>query len=285
MSEEVRKNDVFNAPTAKEQLHTNEVSSNAIFEVPKIEVPLPSNGLVYPPESPLHGKQTILIESMTTKQENILTSRVSAKRGTTLTELVKSCLCDKTVDPRKMLTADRNTVMIALRASGYGPDYHVSVDCPKCGENSKQEFDLSSLPVRRLEIHPVESNSNIFSYTLPQTKAIVHFKFLLGEDEEEIVQTQAAKKKRGIVENDMVTSNLLHSIVSITTQKATYTDRAKIAAALPSLPAYDSRALRKYIQDNEPGMQMKGMMECPHCEHVQEVDMPLGANFFWPDSE
>lgn len=283
MTENVRKNQVFEAPSAKEQFSQHS-AGGLVFEVPSIEVPLPSNGLVYPEGHPLHKKESIVIESMTAKQENILTDRVLMKKGATLTELIRSCLKDKGIDPRKMLMGDRNTIMVQLRGSGYGPDYSALVTCPECGEKSKQQFDLSTLPIKRLQITPVEPYSNLFSFELPQTKAIVKFKFLTGEDEEQVTQLHMAKKKSGLTDGDNITSALLQSVQSIIYKGVEHTDRNQLYNGLRTLPAFDSQALRNFIQNNEPGIGLKGMIECPHCDHTGEVDMPIGANFFWPDS-
>lgn len=276
-----RKNEIFEAPNAQDQVRAAPPEVTGLkFEVPVVEVPLPSNGIVYPADHPLHGKTSVMIESMTTRQENILTNRALAKQGTMLSSLITSVLREKGVDPRAMLTGDRNTLMVALRVSGYGPEYTVQMVCPVCSHAFKQEFDLSQLPVKRLEIQPVREGVNEFSFVLPLSKATVVFKFLTGADEEEIAQTQVRKKKQGLESADLVTQGLMYSIVSIHGE----TDRSKIARVINSLRAFDSRALRKHIADNEPGMQLKGWMECPNCDHTREVDMPMEANFFWPDA-
>jgi hypothetical protein len=181
-----------------------------------------------------------------------------------------------------MLTGDRNTVMVALRITGYGPEYRVMAGCPECGEQSKQTFALDSLPLRRLGIKPKIQGANVFQFELPQSKKIVTFKFLTGADEDELAAIQSQKKKAGLeANNDLVTLALLHSVISIDG----VTDKAQLAQALPKMPAFDSRALRSFIEENEPGMQLKGNMLCPHCGSSSEVDMPLGADFFWPKSK
>ena len=39
------------------------------------------------------------------------------------------------------------------------------------------------------------------------------------------------------------------------------------------------------IDKNEPGIEMKSWMDCPHCLETSEVRLPMGASFFWPDAE
>ena len=62
------------------------------FEIPVESIPLPSNGAVYPADSPLHCRETVDIRAMTAREEDILTSRALIKKGTVITELIKSCL-------------------------------------------------------------------------------------------------------------------------------------------------------------------------------------------------
>jgi hypothetical protein len=250
------------------------------FEVPLESVPLPSNGVVYPSESALHMKETVEIRSMTAREEDILTSRALIKKGTVITELIKSCLIDKKIYVPDMLAGDRNAIMVALRITGYGAEYAVEADCPKCNVRSKQEFNLGDMPIKRLQIEPVTKGQNVFEFKLPVTKKTVKFKFLTGRDEEEISTIQERTKKQGAQADNIVTNRLQFAIVSIDGK----TDRSAINGFIRNMPARDSMSLRKFIDANEPGIDMKGNFDCPSCSDVNEVRVPLGASFFWPDA-
>lgn len=250
------------------------------FEVPLESVPLPSNGVVYPPESSLHMRETVEIRSMTAREEDILTSRALIKKGTVITELIKSCLIDKKIYVPDMLAGDRNAIMVALRITGYGAEYAVEADCPKCNVRSKQEFNLGDMPIKRLQIEPVAKGQNVFEFKLPVTKKTVNFKFLTGRDEEEISTIQERTKKQGAQADNIVTNRLQFAIVSIDGK----TDRSSINGFIRNMPARDSMSLRKFIDANEPGIDMKGNFDCPSCSDVNEVRVPLGASFFWPDA-
>ncbi len=250
------------------------------YEVPVESVPLPSNGVVYPTESPLHGRETVDIRAMTAREEDILTSRALIKKGTVITELIRSCLMDKRISVPEMLVGDRNALMIALRVTGYGSEYSIEADCPKCSARSKQEFDLGALPIKRLEIEPVTVGQNIFEFKLPTTKKTVHFKFLTGRDEEDINVGQERAKKQGAQADNLITTRLQYAIVSVDGK----TDRGSINGFIRNMPARDSMSLRKFIDAHEPGIDMKGDLDCPSCNEISEVRMPLGASFFWPDA-
>jgi len=284
VSKETREgNEVFTADQAKQAgFQTRNIMADDFgLEVPVEAVPLPSNGIVYPADSPLYGLETLDIKAMTAREEDILTSRALIKKGTVITELIKSCLMDKSIDVNEMLVGDRNAIMTALRVTGYGSQYSAEVDCPDCGERSKQDFQLTELPIKRLDISPVADGTNLFEFKLPFTKKKVHFRFLTGQDETDISVTQDRRKKMGTHLDNLITSRLQHQIVAVDGIK----DRNKINMFVGNMPARDSLALRKHIDAHEPGIEMKQWMDCVHCMESSEVRLPMGASFFWPDAD
>ena len=130
-------------------------------------------------------------------------------------------------------------------------------------------------------VDPTGENQNLFEFELPYTKKTVKFKFLTGNDEEEIQRLDARRKKMGQLSDSMVTTRLEYAIVEI----AGVTDRSKINNFIRNMPARDSRALRNFIDTNEPGIEMSSWFDCGACGESSEVQVPLGASFFWPDAE
>jgi hypothetical protein len=171
--------------------------------------------------------------------------------------------------------------MTALRITGYGADYNVELDCPACDTRQKAEFILTDLPMKYLEIEPVSPGANLFEFELPVSKKKVHFKFLTGKDEAEMSLISDRQKKQGSRVDSLVTRRLQFSIKAIDG----ITDKSKINHFIRNMPARDSLTLRKYMDKSEPGIDMKSWMSCIACDEHSEVRLPLGANFFWPDSE
>lgn len=248
------------------------------FDIPTQLVPLPSKGAVYPEGSSLHGVEAVEIRAMTAREEDILTSRALIKNGTVITKLLESCLVDKSINVRDMLAGDRNAVMIGVRITGYGQGYQVETECGECEAKQETEFDLARLPIRPLKVEPVAPGSNEFEFVLPLSKKRVRFKFLTGSDEEDISKAADRLKRKGFINESLVTTRLQYSILSIDG----VTDRAAITQAARHMPAQDSAALRKYINENEPGVDMTQEVECTSCGAIDDVAMPLGATFFWP---
>ena len=86
------------------------------------------------------------------------------------------------------------------------------------------------------------------------------------------------QKALGTNASSNVTSFLENAIVSV----EGVTDRAKIKHFILNMPAFDSRQLRQYIIDNEPGMDMTCSFTCKNCGASNETAMPMTAEFFWP---
>ena len=255
------------------------------IELPATAVPLPSSGRVYSKDHPFSGVDAVEIRGMTAREEDILTNPALLKRGTVISELIRSCLVEDRVDPSSLLNGDRNALVVAIRVTGYGPEYDAEIECSECSTKTNQSFNLIEMPIRRLEIEPVSEGQNVFEYVLPFSKKRVKFKFLTGRDEEEIATTQERQRKlatvSGAVGSAAVTTQLLHSIISI----EGVTDRQKIAGFVRTvMPARDSLALRTYIKQNEPGILMKQDVTCGHCGRAEEVSMPMGIKFLWPNA-
>ena len=280
MSDRNERNQVFTGGSQPGVMSKDVMKDDFGFEIPVESIPLPSKGVAYPPDSPLHLRETVDVRAMTAREEDILTSRALIKKGTVITELIKSCLVDKRIDVSQMLSGDRNALMVALRVTGYGADYVVEVDCPACSTKSKQTFNLSDLELKPLDLEPVEVGQNVFETVLPVTKKKVRFKFLTGSDEEEILAIQERKKKMGAMGDNVVTTRLQFSIVAIEGK----TDKALLSSFIRSMPARDSLHLRNFIEKNEPGIDMTSHMDCPSCSEVSEVRIPLGVTFFWPSA-
>lgn len=275
------KNAILKAKSAAENNIPVKQQRDLGLEIPTHNVPLPSRGLIYAPDSPLCDKDTIEIKAMTAKEENILMSRALVRKGTVISELIKSCLLDKDIDVSTMISGDRNALMVAIRVTGYGPQYVTRVTCPSCENQQDFMFDLNALDIKEIDLEKLQQvapNTNKFHFTLPVSKKKVVFKFLTGKEEELILQTTEAKKKKGLANDELVTTRLIHSVVSIDDE----TERNFINQFVNNMLARDSRALRTHINENEPAIDMSQTFTCNSCGFEEVIPIPLGAEFLWP---
>ena len=285
------KNSIFAAKAASEGLGLGGVpmqnapqtaKKDLGFELPVASVPLPSRGLVYP-DGPLHLAETIDIKAMTAKEEDILMNRTLVRKGTVVTELIKSCILDKSIDVNNMISGDRNALMVAVRITGYGSDYSPKVTCPSCDTQQDFSINLQDLPIKELDLNKLKQVSpgqNAFEVQLPVSKKTVVFKFLTSKDEERILQEAEARRKKGFTQETLITSKLMASIISIDG----VTTMGFINQFCQFMPAKDSLVLRKLINDCEPGIDMTSEFTCNGCGHQEVLSVPLGPSFFWPES-
>lgn len=273
------KNAVFSARQAQQSVQSPTPSLRD--EVPVEVVPLPSCGLLYPSNHPFHNLDRVEVASMTAKEEDLLTSAALIKKGTVITELIRSCLIDRRVDPDSLLSGDRNSLITAIRIMGYGADYEASVKCSECDALTKRTFNLSALPIKRLELTPSVPFENSFEFVLPRSGKRVQFRFMTGAGESEVnTHNEKQKKVYGHQKDVHVTAALTYAIISIDGD----TDRARIARFVSVMPAGDSQALRKYMRENEPGVVMRQESKCVACGNEEEVAIELNSTFLWPNT-
>lgn len=266
-------------PDSGQVLRQNIMKDEFGWEVPVETIPLPTKGLIYHPDSPLYNTQHLQIKAMTAREEDILASPAFHKEGTALTHLIKSCLINKEIDVESMINGDRMALMIGIRVTGYGPEYHAESSCKSCNTSNNFCVDLTTLPIKRLSIEPVSPGENKFNFRLPVTKKLVTFKYITArEDRERNIQNKSMQKVLGTSISNNITSFLENSILEI----EGVSDRMKIRHFVLNMPAFDSKALRKFIVENEPGMDMSCSFVCKNCNAHNETVMPMTTEFFWP---
>jgi len=252
------------------------------FVTPTDFVTLPSKGKGYPTNHPLYNQEVVEIKYMTAKEEDILTSRALLKKNLAIERFLQSIMKDKRVNPKDMLIGDRNAVIVAARASGYGENYETSVGCPACGERSMVSFDLANPKVHEgtmPEIGDVEMTPNgTYLVTVPVSKFRVELKLMTGEDENYISHIMISNKK-----NKMPETNMSEQYKRMVTSVQGYTDRRAINHFLTNAPARDMRFIRTIYKAISPDVKIVNDFNCQSCGHEQELEVPFGADFFWPD--
>lgn len=259
----------------------NVVKDDFGWEVPVETVPLPTKGLLYNPNSTLYNRETMPIKAMTAHEEDILSSQALIREGTVISTLIRSCVTDKSFNVNELTLGDRNALMMSIRITGYGPQYNATLDCQSCGAKNKTSVDLSELKIKRLTIKPIEAGTNEFEFKLPVSKKSVRFKFVTIKDE--IDRTETEKAKSNVLNLKLeknVTSYLKKTIVQVDGIR----DRNKINQFINVMPAFDSRSLRNYIREHEPGMDMTIQHKCDKCGYHNEAQLPMSSEFFWPST-
>ncbi len=113
---------------------------------------------------------------------------------------------------------------------------------------------------------------------MPYSKFKIEFKILMGEDEIQIANSQAAKRKRKMLES-ITSDQYKRMIISIEGHR----DRSIIERYVESMPTIDSRHLRACYKSIAPDVKISDEFHCHSCGHEQEMEVPFGADFFWPN--
>ena len=252
------------------------------FVVPTEFVELPSKGLFYGEGHPLHNQDTIEVKQMTAKEEDILTSRALLKKGVALDRVISSIIVDKKINPASLLVGDRNAILISARVSGYGNEYHTKATCPACGETQEYQFDLNDAEVysgdNLLPEEAVRNEDGTFTTTLPKTKIEITYRLLNGADERALLaQLENARKRKK--EENSITRQLKQIVVAVNGD----TEQKNINFVVDNMPSSDSRHLRMIYKLSTPNVDMTQNFECAECGYEQDMEVPLTADFFWPD--
>jgi hypothetical protein len=238
------------------------------FKLPTEIVELPSKGLLYPEDSEL-AKGTIEMKYMTAKEEDILTNQSYIKNGTVLDKLLKSLIVSK-INFDDLLIGDKNAIMVAARILGYGSDYSFEYN----GET--QTVDLSTLENKSLNKELFSSRVNEFTFTLPKSKNTITFKLLTHKDEQDISRELEGLKKINKDASPELTTRLKYTITSVEGIR----DKKDIRNFIDNyLLAQDSRALREYIKEIQPDVDLTFFPS----NGDDRVNIPIGISFFWPD--
>lgn len=275
----------FEADAASQQQLAQNIENNDFsFIVPTEIIDLPSRGMLYPQGHPLHGKDTIEIKQMTAKEEDMLTSRSLLQKGVAIDRVLSSIIIDKSIRADTLLIGDRNALIIAARISAYGNDYNTKVTCPSCGTTQEYSFDLNSQNVYSgenvQEFITEAPTDGTFTTKLPRTGLDIGFKILTGVDERRLIEGVELDRKNKRNHERNVTRQLLNMIVSV---NGNSTSEA-INYVVENLPSVDVRHLRQAYKAASPNVDLTQHFECNNCGHEQDLEVPLNADFFWPDA-
>jgi len=240
------------------------------FKLPTETVELPSKGLLYSEDSPL-AKGEIEMKYMTAREEDILTNRNYIANGTVIDRLLKSLIVTEGINFDDILVGDKNAIMIAARILAYGKDYTIVYN----GE--KHTVDLSTLNNKPIDEVAFAGRLNKFKFTLPKTGNEVEYRLLTHADETYIENEIKGLKKLDKEASPEVTTRLKRMITSVNG----LTDIKDIREFVDNyLLASDARAFREEYAKIQPDVDLTISLSGVE----EDVSLPIGLDFFWPDA-
>ena len=243
------------------------------FQLPTETVELPSKGLLYPEDSPL-AKGTLEMKYMTAKEEDILTNTNYINQGIVIDKLLQSLIVTPDVDYSSLLIGDKNAIMIASRILSYGKDYEIQYN----GEDVV--VDLTTLENKEVDYTLFKDRKNEFEINLPHSGNVVTYRLLTHGIEQAIEKEIAGLKKINKEQSTESTTRLKHIITSINGSREQQDIRMFVDQGLL---ARDARVIREALTNTNPDVELKFTYVDPNGRE-EEVDLPIGLNFFWPDA-
>jgi hypothetical protein len=265
----------------------NETKQLRDYKFPTEIIELPSKGLVYPKDNPLSSGK-VEMKYMTAKEEDILTTQSYIKDGSVLDRLFQSLIVSngeglpiKYVD---LIVGDKNAIMIAARILGYGKDYKVIVSDPFSTNEQEEVIDLTQFENKEYDgSAQIELNKNEFEFQLPQSKRTITF-MIMNESKDRKVkhrleEIKKSNRKMKVEVTPELTTRLKETILSI---DGLY-DRKEIENFVDNeLFAADSRALRAYIKEVSPDIDLTWEFISEETGERREMSLPIDLTFFWP---
>jgi hypothetical protein len=241
----------------------------AEFKFPTEEIDLPSKGKLYPKDNPLSSGK-VEMKYMTAKEEDILTNQSYIQKGTVLDKLLKSLIIDKNINLDDLIVGDKNALLVGSRILGYGKDYDINYG------GTTHTIDLTTLENKPFDVNSVEQGKNEFNFTLPSNNTVITYKLLTGKDEKSVDREISGLKKINKDSSPELTTRLKHMILSVDGKE----DKKDIRDFVDNyFLARDSRAFREHIKETQPDVDLNYVLESG-----EEVAVPIGLNFFWPDA-
>jgi hypothetical protein len=234
-------------------------------------VKLPSKGVFY-----RNKVSEVVVEYLTSKDEDILTTPALIENNTLIDVLLKNKIKTKGIEVDEMLGGDKNAILVFLRASSYGKNYDVVVSDPYGGNSFRATVDLTKLKYKEINVHPDENLH--FSVELPMRKKWVKFKLITDNELKRIFkQAETKKDATGQPFLELLSMRLKAAIVSIDGK----TDRTYISKFVDAMPALDSLTLRRKIDEVTPDVDYKYEFISPG-GYAFEATISLGVDFFFP---
>jgi hypothetical protein len=229
-------------------------------------VDLPSKGRVYPPDNPLSSGQ-VEIKYMTAKEEDILTTQTFIESGVVIDKLLESLIVTEDINLNDLTAGDKNKLLLAARILAYGKTYEFEY------EGKKQSVDLTTVNDKGQP--DLFNNSRYITFTPELFGKELVLKLINSEDLANINEQINAVEKAGLASNRNTTTliNMIHAVDGDESN-------ARIRTFVnEELLARDSMAIKLFIREVEPDIDFKVTL------NGQEVEIPIGINFFYPTAE
>lgn len=229
---------------------------------------LPSKGLYYPPEHPLHNKSSIPLKPMRVKDEALLLNPYLRKTKKSDEEILRSLTGIEDLDVFNLLAGDVAGLFFSIFISNYEYQMEQKIQCSFCEEKNDCIIMVDTFPVRTCDYPSDEPFSNRFTIMLPRLGAAVTLKF--PTHGELLAAT-------GDVENQ--TTSLLRAYIASVNGNE---NPASLDRFVTAINLQDVSYIRKFMNMNEPGVISKYKFFCQNqsCQKENVLNFAYGSEMF-----
>lgn len=228
------------------------------------------------------------IRGLKLKEANLLANRKAMKSGTAYNRILSQCWLataqpgpyaiaeGKGVDWAKALIADRFYTLLRIREETYGDEYAFKVKCEECSQLIEWELKLRDLPVKQVPGDSLETfqEGNDFSTEITGGDGAaytIHFGLQTGEGELRAARLMEKNQTQVIV---AALASRVHQVEGV--------DKKDLVRFLEDLDMGELMHLREHFDEVDGGVETTIDIYCTGCANEQEVELPLGAEFFVP---
>lgn len=246
------------------------------YPFPTEIISLPSKGLVYPEGSPL-AKGELTVKLMTAREEDILTSAALIRKGIQLDKLLESIVVEPGVNINDLVIGDKNAILVTSRILAFGPEYAAKITDPFDREEVDITIDLSNIKIKEVDESKL-NRDNEYDFFLPISKTNIKFK-LITHGDEMIINKDIEASQKALKTSNEITTRYRRIIIEVDGVR----DAGTISNYVTNrLLAGDSKALRKYISDITPDLDLKFDYTSPVTGETEALRIPFGIGFFYP---
>lgn len=233
------------------------------FTLPHDVVPLPSGGVFYK-----NKKKSIKVGYLTANDENIL----MAGGNDMTTTLLRSKIYEPDLRVEDMMEGDVEAILIFLRNTGFGPEINLNLVDPSTRKPFQSTVTLDTLSVINGQ---TPNEDGTFITNLPKSQATIKLKPLTYGEILEIGKLEDSYPQGRVVPK--ITWRLQREIVEVNGS----TDKSEIAKFIEQMPILDSKFIRKFMNENEPRLDLSRVLIAPSGEKMT-VNVGFGVEFFRP---
>lgn len=280
--------------------HQNPLS--AYFRTPKLYTKIPSNGEFYSDDIlTVPDNREFAIFPMTTKDEVQLKNPDALLNGEAVSNLIKSCVPD-IKQPKKLMSADVDALLIAIRGASGGDEVEVSATCEECKEVTNLVISVESALLSMENLEPS------YELVLANGLKIVALPFTYASSiKAGIASFQSSRSMQSIAElkddmerlrafnesfvqlADLNFELIIDSVHSISYddnsgETQSVTDKASIREFLENCDNKVGKQIEEFVNNiNKKGVKQEVSVECSNEECTNTYTAPINfdpVNFF-----